>query len=188
MKVMKMNVNLVYDKIIEILKNSDRDISYIEKKELLGHTAIYVNETLAIKIKTTKTKFYIMFRKDFLTHFENNENISIAKSDLDWFRYSLNNINDLIIMSDVIIDIYDNTESQVDFFSCCSRYMECSDAKVCIHPDKIHAQGCNYKLNLEVGKIFYGVNANQHLQNMQPQKNAEHKDDNKNDIEQISFI
>lgn len=45
-------------------------------------------------------------------------------------------------------------------FSCCSRYMECSDAKICIHPDKTAALGCFYRKVLHSGRVFYGENRN----------------------------
>ena len=42
---------------------------------------------------------------------------------------------------------------------CCSRYVECSDAKTCLHPDFLYASGaCMYKKNLDAGRIFYGKN------------------------------
>ena len=40
-------------------------------------------------------------------------------------------------------------------FSCCSRFKECSDARKCIHPNRLYATGCTYRKNLENGKIFY---------------------------------
>ena len=45
-------------------------------------------------------------------------------------------------------------------FDCCGRYMECSNAKQCIHPKPVEALGCTYKRNLEKGLIFYGENRN----------------------------
>ena len=45
-------------------------------------------------------------------------------------------------------------------FSCCSRYMECSNAKTCIHTDKFFAIGCFYRKVLHSGRVFYGVNRN----------------------------
>ena len=45
-------------------------------------------------------------------------------------------------------------------WSCCSRYMECSNAKTCIHPDKAFALGCGYRRVLNSGRVFYGVNRN----------------------------
>ncbi len=43
-------------------------------------------------------------------------------------------------------------------FGCCSKYVECSDAKKCLHKDKLHANGCAYNSNLKEGRIFYGKN------------------------------
>lgn len=45
-------------------------------------------------------------------------------------------------------------------WDCCSRYMECSDAKACVHPDKEFALGCGYRKILNSGRIFYGKNRN----------------------------
>lgn len=45
-------------------------------------------------------------------------------------------------------------------WDCCSRYMECSDAKACVHPDKAFALGCGYRKILASGRIFYGANRN----------------------------
>lgn len=40
-------------------------------------------------------------------------------------------------------------------FACCSRYQECSAAKKCIHTNVLYAKACQYRKNLEQGKIFY---------------------------------
>lgn len=45
-------------------------------------------------------------------------------------------------------------------FDCCGRYMQCSDAMRCIHPNPIDALGCTYKKHLQQGRIFYGKNRN----------------------------
>lgn len=45
-------------------------------------------------------------------------------------------------------------------WDCCSRYLECSDAKACTHPDKTFALGCGYRKILVSGRIFYGENRN----------------------------
>lgn len=43
-------------------------------------------------------------------------------------------------------------------FSCCSSYKECSEALKCLHKDDEEYAGCNYRLNLEDGLVFYGSN------------------------------
>lgn len=45
-------------------------------------------------------------------------------------------------------------------FGCCSRFIQCSDALKCVHPNKLYATACTYKRNLENGNIFYGKNKN----------------------------
>lgn len=45
-------------------------------------------------------------------------------------------------------------------WDCCSRYMECSGAKKCVHPDNAFALGCGYRKILASGKIYYGKNRN----------------------------
>lgn len=47
-----------------------------------------------------------------------------------------------------------------DQFGCCHQYVECSDAGKCLHPDQIYSLSCQYRKNLENGKIFYGKNRN----------------------------
>lgn len=45
-------------------------------------------------------------------------------------------------------------------WDCCSRYMECSGAKICVHPDKEFSLSCGYRKILNSGRIFYGANRN----------------------------
>lgn len=46
-------------------------------------------------------------------------------------------------------------------FDCCSRYIQCSDALRCIHPDPSLGVGCRYRRVLKSGRVFYGKNATQ---------------------------
>lgn len=47
-----------------------------------------------------------------------------------------------------------------DSFGCCSRYEKCSDAKKCLHENKLYARSCIYGAHLAEGRIFYGKNRN----------------------------
>lgn len=60
----------------------------------------------------------------------------------------------------LILSVKDAVDRYPKEWDCCSRYMECSDAKTCIHPDKRFALGCGYRKILNTGKIFYGKNRN----------------------------
>lgn len=45
-------------------------------------------------------------------------------------------------------------------FGCCSQFIQCSDAKKCLHENKLYSTACIYRRNLESGRIFYGENRN----------------------------
>ena len=50
--------------------------------------------------------------------------------------------------------------SKPSSFGCCHKYIECSDARKCLHDDLNYSEGCIYRQNLEAGRIFYGKNRN----------------------------
>lgn len=58
------------------------------------------------------------------------------------------------------LDRYILTNYNSHVFGCCSKYLECSDAKRCLHADELRYASCTYRKNLESGKIFYGKNRN----------------------------
>lgn len=50
--------------------------------------------------------------------------------------------------------------SKASSFACCSKFIECSNAKKCVHENKLYSKACQYRMNLEAGRIFYGKNRN----------------------------
>jgi len=62
----------------------------------------------------------------------------------------------------LFLQLYEEAFSlvNVELYSCCSRFIQCSDEKVCIQPNKRLALGCQYRKHLTNGRIFYGVNQN----------------------------
>lgn len=61
------------------------------------------------------------------------------------------------ILSAVLVDAINRMPKEWD---CCSRYMECSNAKHCVHPSPEFALKCGYRKILESGKIYFGPNRN----------------------------
>ena len=53
-----------------------------------------------------------------------------------------------------------NYESKASSFGCCSMFNECSDAKKCVHENKLYSKACMYRRHLDDGRIFYGKNRN----------------------------
>ena len=84
-----------------------------------------------------------------------------TSSDNGFFHVIFNQDDDSIysyIENNIIfcLENYSSGES----FACCSKYVDCSDARKCLHENKMYAMKCKYRKNLEAGKIFYGVNKN----------------------------
>lgn len=51
-------------------------------------------------------------------------------------------------------------KTKADMFGCCSHFIECSDEKKCVHPNKLYSKACWYRIKLEQGRILYGKNRN----------------------------
>ncbi len=75
--------------------------------------------------------------------------VFFEKKDVSVFEYIEENI--LYCLAN-----YESSNS----FGCCSKFVECSDARKCVHENRIYSMGCKYRMNLEAGKIFYGKNKN----------------------------
>lgn len=87
------------------------------------------------------------------------ERIIYKENDL-YVKIYISNIDEIYHLKNELLQIYSFLyfNEPVDNYGCCSRYVECSDALKCINPDKKLARGCQYKNNLEAGKIFFGKN------------------------------
>ena len=81
----------------------------------------------------------------------------IPFADGEWFHVKI----DSFTCDDVFRSIYrycrNNAASE---FDCCSRYMECSNARKCVNPLPERGLLCGYRKKLENGIIFYGENRN----------------------------
>lgn len=161
-----IDVNLVYDKIIEILKKHERNITdCVERSDNKdGSVSINIYKNLAVKIIFRPKSRYLNVKSKYSDLFMDlGLSISSIKSENDFIRYMFHDLNNIDEIEKILLQIYDECEASVHQFGCCSRYEECSNAKLCIHPDLVYSQGCWYRKNLEAGKIFYGINANQNL-------------------------
>lgn len=68
--------------------------------------------------------------------------------------------NDVINFMRNSITYYVEHFEPSDKFGCCGKYVECSNAKRCLHDNLFYARACYYRKNLEAGRIFYGDNKN----------------------------
>ncbi len=84
----------------------------------------------------------------------------LGSKDAKTVRYLVSDSALFTFMCNLIIYNVSTYHSNESSFGCCYRYLQCSDAKKCVHPNKLYSTACTYRYHLEHGHIFYGVNRN----------------------------
>ncbi|MCQ2535356.1 MAG: 3'-5' exonuclease [Lachnospiraceae bacterium] len=100
--------------------------------------------------------FYVQRYKIRDTKISIGEDKSI-KSDKLYNHYRVN-VDDENIESflNTLLDYsFKNYKTSAKPFGCCSKYKQCSDARRCLHCNLLYATACQYRKNLEAGKIYY---------------------------------
>ncbi len=171
----------LFETIEKILKNTEIDHFEIydlcEENEKLKLQDDYksndifaykvFNNNILLKYYTRKTGDIVEIRyldeeslKAIQTKFKD---VSYKKDDL-YIRISIDNYKKISEIEEEIRKIYKSMfisyMNSEESFGCCSKYLECSDKKRCVNDNIRLRFSCQYKKNLDNGKIFYGINQN----------------------------
>lgn len=154
----------MYQEVFEEIKKQVIALGYptdqLKMAENKSYWSIYYSNTLICSVTLNTKSQYVTFDSKYLKDFENRGcDISQTKSDSNHFRLHINYGFEIEKFSSEIQKIIKSIRVPKTF-DICSRYMQCSDARRCVHPDLIHAKECSYKEKLENGIIFYGKNRN----------------------------
>lgn len=148
----------------ELKKNVSKSKYYyentIKEVENKGFTTVWFFETAVIKVRRLKNSVKIELKSEFSKDLELENDLTHSKPDRNWSvaEYSDDVIKKIIDNAD---KVYEKCYLDVsEPFGCCSKYLECSDMRRCIQPDKGLARECIYRRHLEEGSIFYGKNRN----------------------------
>ncbi|MGI6108294.1 MAG: hypothetical protein ACOYB8_00405 [Eubacteriaceae bacterium] len=120
----------------------------------------FTKKIAGIKYMKSRKIYYLEIPNDFSKIFEKEPDM---KSVSNGIRYSLKDDNAISDLIDPLVNVYNYLQAEYmdgEMFGCCHKYIECSEVKHCIHPDKVYSNKCHYKNNLENGRIFYGSNKN----------------------------
>ena len=130
-------------------------INLSENKD--GSVSIKAKSYLVAKIVPKPKSINLEFRAKYLPLFPQ---LNAKTFNKEFSRVVFSSIDEIVSLSYTLSEIAIDILSEVggENFGCCSRYEACSDAKQCIHPDKLFARACSYRRNLEQGRIFYGKN------------------------------
>lgn len=120
---------------------------------------------ILFRVTDLKSKYNISSRIEILLN--DNNLIAFRGFKNKFFEYSITEKEKigkaLYIIIEQIFSCADNYISEnynAERFDCCSRYIECSNKRECIHPEILHSTGCTYRKHLASGRIFYGKNKN----------------------------
>lgn len=168
---------ILYSELKDICKNISEiyNLKYlgfkIEKSELENGkkenhkhaVSIYIAGLFAIRVYLIAKGYRIEFRKKLYPYITLPNGIEVAElrsypnSFIIDFKDKTENF--FAVCNLILIQALENYEPS-EYFGCCSKFIECSDAKKCLHSEPIYSKSCAYRKNLEAGRIFYGKNKN----------------------------
>lgn len=167
----------IYKYFIEILKKANIDGFLIYDNDDKNQKLFYEkNKDKSISFKVFKNSLLFKYcpkKTKNIIEIRIINDIELKKLSLkfDNLRYKYGELyckidikdsRDIFKLDNEILNIYKFLFLQyaVEDFGCCSRYIQCSDNKKCIHNDVKFRLGCLYKRNLDKNRIFYGKNKN----------------------------
>lgn len=134
------------------------DISrHIEVALNKGYIAVKAKSLLSVKIVVNSKSIWMEYRAKYDELFSA---LTVTRSKEGNSRISFERFEDLLSMAELIcvIATQDLMTLSGEGFACCSRFEECSDARKCTQSMLLLSFACQYRKNLEQGRIFYGRN------------------------------
>lgn len=154
------------DKLIGVLQekvrgHNDYFENCFEYKDNKGLNTLWLCGLAVIGIPKTGKGKIISIPSQYLQLFDLDNDMYKIRTQALWTTLTYNE-EIATNIAENIIAVFNKCfiDSAPESFGCCSRYLECSDNKFCVHPEKGEARGCMYKINLDNGRIFYGANCN----------------------------
>ncbi len=150
------------EKFISISENAGNSISVWITELTTGKKS---KHAFAVSLKGKKDFKYVSFlvKKTVIDNITIPKNAMLKSIESDIFNVRVNfpiEENDFTSFINDLLNYTVNTFEPSDKFGCCDKYIECSNAKKCLHNNLFYAKACYYRKNLESGKIFYGENKN----------------------------
>ena len=141
----------IYKELIENIFPEYNEITILPSKSYIG---FWLEKTIIFKIIERKDYFRLEIK-----HYDSKLQ-KIYPSE--WDVHKLEQLEELKDYKDNIDEIikYLISKPTDEAFSCCSRFIECSNALKCVNPYDNLKRNCSYRKNLEKGFIFYGKNKN----------------------------
>ena len=144
--------------IVAVLGIDPERLTFSPKSE---YSSVFLSNFTVFRLRIRKNAHYILIPTLFADLIPSDIPHKVSASMPKYIRVPVDKQHPVESYHDLLVSV---TRESVNRYptewDCCSRYMECSDAKKCVHPDKAFALGCGYRKVLQSGRIFYGSNRN----------------------------
>ncbi len=154
-------IESVYQEIANCLMASGipADVLKLKPLQQSGTASVLALEKIMCKIAVKQQLAYLQVRLRFEKQAEAAGLAFEADRSLEnYIRIPISDEQPVSAMKYILQEAFKMAyrENADTSFGCCSRFIECSDARKCTNPKPLFALGCAYKDNLENGRIFYG--------------------------------
>lgn len=137
------------------------NVADIKIKHNKDYSSVWYDSLLAFRLRLRKNTRYIEVPMDSREAVQGLAPLGAQKEMSGGFWRVKLGIEPVSDHSDVLAVVLQDAINRLPKeWDCCSRYMECSNARKCVHPDPSFALVCGYRKKLVKGIIFYGENRN----------------------------
>lgn len=154
-------LNSLMPRLREAVTSLGCDANQIKLNNTLAYSVVMLSSFTVFRLHIRGSQHYIDFPGIFSDLVRDNSALKPSKSDPKYLRLLIDDDHPVEQYSDFLIAI---TKESVNRYpkdwDCCSRYLSCSQAKKCVHPNSTFALGCGYRKILHRGEVFYGENRN----------------------------
>lgn len=127
----------------------------------VGYTVVSFYTFTCFRLKLRGKQCYISIPLVFSDLIPSTFPKKRLRSEQKYIRILIDETHTVDTYTDFLMQIVRETINRYPkAWDCCSRYLECSNAKTCIHPNKTFALECGYRKILNSGRVFYGENRN----------------------------
>lgn len=164
-QLLKNEINNI---ISNVCKSQKVSTKYVVCREIKNGYSVWIREpidlkdtyrafSIAVKNKTNPVYAVEIIHKR-IHSVPIPEGVAFDKVQKSTIFFPLNHTALREYLTDVLVYCLEHFEPS-EKFGCCGKYVECSDARKCLHSNTFYAKACYYRKNLDSGRIFYGKNA-----------------------------
>lgn len=153
-------VDAIKSAMRKTLQDNWLDESYLSVEQRKGYQSVLFNGASVVVRISSSPKPALSVPTSVLLSTESYYSM-VDKPHSDYTKIKMGTFEDInqyvYMLQEILQIVIDRFPKD---FDCCSRYLACSDAKRCVHPDTEFSLKCGYRKILRRGRIFYGKNRN----------------------------